>query len=140
MGKEQAVTSKARVPRKRCVQHDLDTLITARYVEVDDLFIGLGIRQGSDRPPRLTDAELVRLALAQVLLGCHSERRWLRFAEHRLGHLFPDLPQQPADNRRLRRRRQALGPRHPPPGRPHPLLVGSAPPARLHPGALRYLP
>ncbi len=28
------------------MQHDLDTLITARYVEVDDLFIGLGVRQG----------------------------------------------------------------------------------------------
>ncbi len=87
---------------KRCVQHDLDTLITARYVEVDDLFIGLGVRQGPGRPSRLTDAELVCLAVAQVLLGFHSERRWLRFAEHRLGHLFPDLPQQPADNRRLR--------------------------------------
>ena len=31
---------------------------------------------------------LVCLAVAQVLLGCHSERRWLRFAQHRLGHLF----------------------------------------------------
>ncbi len=53
---------------KRCVQHDLDTLITARYVEVDDLFIGLGVRQGPGRPSRLTDAELVCLAVAQVLL------------------------------------------------------------------------
>jgi hypothetical protein len=29
------------------------------------------------------------LAVAQVLLGFDTERRWLRFAGRRLGHLFP---------------------------------------------------
>ena len=81
---------------------ELDTLIAELYVRVDDLFIELGIRQRCGRPPRLSDSELVFLAVAQVLLGCNSERRWLRFASGRLGHLFPYLPGQPAYNKRLR--------------------------------------
>ena len=80
----------------------LDTLIVELYVQIDDLLIELGVRQGPGRPPRLSDSELVCLAVAQVLLGCNSERRWLRFASSRLGHLFPYLPGQPAYNRRLR--------------------------------------
>jgi len=84
------------------VAPQLDTLIVELYVQVDDLLIELGSRQGPGRPPRLSDSELVCLAVAQVLLGCNSERRWLRFASSRLGHLFPYLPGQPAYNRRLR--------------------------------------
>ena len=67
---------------------------------VDDL---LGPRLGPGRRPKLSDAELVCLAVAQVLVGCNSERRWLRFAGRRLGHLFPYLPTASAYNRRLRR-------------------------------------
>jgi hypothetical protein len=84
------------------VQTELDALIVELYVRFDDLFILLGVRQGPGRPPRLSDSELICLAVAQVLLGCNSERRWLRFAQGRLGHLFPYLPQQSAFNRRLR--------------------------------------
>ena len=79
---------------------DLDTLVIALYVMVDEL---LGPRRGPGRPPKLSDAELVCLAVAQVLLGFGSERRWLRFAGQRLGHLFPYLPTASAYNRRLRR-------------------------------------
>ena len=79
---------------------DLDTLVIALYVMVDELF---GPRRGPGRKPKLSDAELVCLAVAQVLLGCDSERRWLRFASQRLGHLFPYLPTPSAYNRRLRR-------------------------------------
>jgi hypothetical protein len=82
------------------VRADLDTLVIALYVMVDDL---LGPRLGPGRRPKLSDAELVCLAVAQVLLGCNSERRWLRFAGRRLGHLFPYLPTPSAYNRRLRR-------------------------------------
>jgi hypothetical protein len=82
------------------VHADLDTLVIALYVMVDDL---LGPRSGPGRRPKLSDAELVCLAVAQVLLGCSSERRWLRFAGRRLGHLFPYLPTPSAYNRRLRR-------------------------------------
>jgi hypothetical protein len=81
------------------VHADLDTLVVALYVTIDDLF---GPRKGPGRPPKLSDSELVCLAVAQVLLGCDSERRWLRFARHRMGHLFPYLPTASAYNKRLR--------------------------------------
>jgi hypothetical protein len=82
------------------VHADLDTLVIALYVMVDEL---LGPRRGPGRKPKLSDAELVCLAVAQVLLGGDSERRWLRLASRRLGHLFPYLPTPSAYNRRLRR-------------------------------------
>ncbi|HEY4422263.1 MAG TPA: IS982 family transposase, partial [Pseudonocardia sp.] len=73
--------------------NDLDTLLTALYVEIDDHVVPP--RQGRGRRPRLTDAELVCLAVAQVLLGIDGEHRWVRFAKFRLGHLFRYLPKQP---------------------------------------------
>lgn len=78
---------------------DLDSLLTALYVLVDDL---LPARTGAGRRPKITDGELVALAVAQIFLGCHSERRFLRFARARLGHLFPYIPKQPGYNKRLR--------------------------------------
>ncbi|MDT0354140.1 IS982 family transposase, partial [Pseudonocardia sp. DSM 45834] len=45
---------------------DLNTLLTALYVKIDD-WLGAHTRTG--RPPRLSDAELLTLAVAQVLLG-----------------------------------------------------------------------
>jgi hypothetical protein len=53
--------------------------------------------------PRISDAELVTLAVMQALLGFTSETRWLRFATEHLGPLFPYLPQQAGYNKRLRR-------------------------------------
>ena len=50
----------------------------------------------------VTDAELVCLAVAQVLLRYHHEHHWLRAAPTRVGHLFPRLLSQPEYNRRLR--------------------------------------
>jgi hypothetical protein len=79
---------------------DLDDLVIALYVTVDEL---LEPRRGPGRRPKLSDAELTCLAVAQVLLGYHSERRWLRAVAHRLGHLFPYVCGQAAYNRRLRR-------------------------------------
>src|SRR6266540_2483781 len=52
--------------------------------------------------PKLSDAELVTLAVMQALLGYPSEARWLRYARAHLGHLFPYLPKQPGYNKRLR--------------------------------------
>jgi hypothetical protein len=72
---------------------DLDTLLTALYVELTDRIIsfqGLG-RSGPGKPPEVTDAELVCLAVAQVLLRYDDERHWLRAAPARVGHLFPRL-------------------------------------------------
>ncbi|EST36075.1 hypothetical protein N566_16695 [Streptomycetaceae bacterium MP113-05] len=61
---------------------DLDTLITGLYVKVDDEIGGM---RWLGRPPRLSDSELVCLAVAQALLGFTSEARWLRFARKNLG-------------------------------------------------------
>ena len=78
---------------------DLNTLLTALYVWIDDY---LGPRRRPGRPPRLTDAELLTLAVAQALLGIHSETRWLRLIPQRLPGAFPYLPGQSGDNKRLR--------------------------------------
>jgi hypothetical protein len=82
------------------VHASLDDLVIALYVTIDEL---LEPRRGPGRPPKLSDAELLCLAVAQVLLGYDSERRWLRAVADRLGHLFPYVCGQAAYNRRLRR-------------------------------------
>ena len=78
---------------------NLDALLTALYVRVDDL---LPRRRGPGRPPRITDAELVALAVAQMFLAIPNDRKFLALARWRLGHLFPYLPKQPGYNKRLR--------------------------------------
>jgi hypothetical protein len=82
------------------VDADLDTLATALYVTIDDLLQQaphlapwrprVGIR------PKLSDAELLTLAVMQALLGFTSEARWLRHAARHLRHLFPTCPASPA--------------------------------------------
>jgi len=81
------------------VTTDLNTLLTALYVKIDD-HLGRPVRVG--RPPRLTDAELVTLAVAQALLGIRSETRWLRFLPRHLPGAFQYLPRQSGYNKRLR--------------------------------------
>lgn len=82
--------------------NDLDALLTALYVHLDDDVIpSAKQRTGPGRPPLLTDAELVCVAVAQVLLRCDDERRWLRLAPTRLGHLFGRLPGQSEYTRHL---------------------------------------
>jgi len=81
------------------VTNNLDALLTALYVEIDDHVVPA--RRGRGRRPRLSDAELLTLAVAQVLLGVDGEHRWIRFAYCRLGHLFPYLPKQPGYHKRL---------------------------------------
>lgn len=86
---------------------DLDTLATALFVKTDDLIKGLP-QLAPRRPrvgiaPRLSDAELVTVAMMQAILGFTSEARWLRHARAHLRHLFPYLPKQPGYNKRLRK-------------------------------------
>lgn len=78
---------------------NLTTLLTALYVKIDD---ELETDRWMGRPPQLTDAELVTLAVAQALLGFGSEARWLRHANAHLAPTFPYLPQQSGYNKRLR--------------------------------------
>src|ERR671911_2043567 len=66
------------------VDADLDTLATALYVRTDELLKACPER-APWRPvvgiePRISDAELVTLAVMQALLGFTSEARWLRHA------------------------------------------------------------
>ena len=71
---------------------DLDTLLTALYVELTDRIIpSRGSGRGPGKPPDVTDGELVCLAVAQVLLRFDDERHWLRAAPKQVGHLFPRL-------------------------------------------------
>ena len=85
---------------------DLDTLVIALYVTIDDaLQAAPELRRW--RPavgiaPKLTDAELLTLAVMQALGGYVSEARWLRYARTALRHLFPYLPRQSGYNKRLR--------------------------------------
>ncbi len=85
---------------------DLDTLATRLYVTIDDLLIEHP-QWAPERPsvgiaPKLTDAELLTLAVIQSLLGYTSEARFVRYAHTHLHSLFSYLPQRPAYNKRLR--------------------------------------
>jgi len=91
---------------------DLDTLAVALYARIDDTL--------KDRPelapwrpkvgiaPKLSDAELLTLAVMQVLLGHANETGWLRYATAHLSHLFPYLPGQAGYNKRLRKSAASL--------------------------------
>lgn len=82
---------------------DLDALLTALYVHLDDDVIpSTNQPRGPGRLRLLNNAELVCVAVAQVLLRCDDERRWLRLAPDRIGHLFKRLPCQSEYNRHLR--------------------------------------
>ena len=72
---------------------DLDTLATALYVRVDDALKDdpeLGaVRPAVGIAPKLSDAELITLAVMQALLGFTSETRWLRHARKHLAAPVP---------------------------------------------------
>src|SRR3989442_6823315 len=75
---------------------DLDLLCISVYCTADDLLPEP--RRNARR--RLTDAEVVTLCVAQVLMGKPSDRRFLKAARRQLGHLFPYLPSQDALHKR----------------------------------------
>lgn len=85
---------------------DLDTLATALYVSTDDLLKArpelAPIRPKVGIAPKLSDAELITLAVMQAMLGFTKETRWLRYAKTHLQQQFPYLPEQPGYNKRLR--------------------------------------
>jgi len=89
------------------VDAELDTFVTALYVKIDDaLRIRPELRQW--RPhiglaPKLSDAELLTLAVLQALLGFTSETRFLRHAKGHLRSWFPYIPHQSGYNKRLRK-------------------------------------
>jgi len=91
---------------------DLDTLATRLYVTIDDLLVEHP-EWSPERPavgisPKLTDAELLTLAVLQALLGFTSEARFIRHAKANLCSWFPYVPDRPGYNKRLRRSGQLL--------------------------------
>jgi hypothetical protein len=91
------------------VTKELDALLTELYVLIDDCVVTP--RTGRGRRPELTDSELLTLAAAQMLLGYHCQRRWIRHirasAEWRA--MFPYLPGQSGYHKRLNNARALLG-------------------------------
>jgi hypothetical protein len=91
---------------------DMDTFVTALYVKIDDeLTLDPSLRIA--RPavgiaPRLSDAELLTMAVLQALLGFTSETRFLRYAQKHLSSLFPYVPGQSGYNKRLRKAQHQL--------------------------------
>ncbi|WP_044573626.1 hypothetical protein, partial [Saccharopolyspora spinosa] len=49
---------------------DLDTLVIARYVKIDD--DRADVARLPERPPKLSHSELLCLAVMQAMLGFHS--------------------------------------------------------------------
>ena len=78
---------------------DLDLLLISVYCTADDL---LPSRPCNGRR-KLSDAQVVTLCVAQVVMGIPSDRRFLRAARRQLGHLFPLLPSQDALHKRRAR-------------------------------------
>jgi Transposase DDE domain len=76
----------------------LETLVVAAYVFAHSLRIP---RPGPDG--KITDAELIALAVAQAAMGESSDRKFLGLIAYRLAGWFPHLPDQSQYNRRLRR-------------------------------------
>jgi hypothetical protein len=77
---------------------DLEALVVAAYVFADEFSVPL--RPG--RPPLVSDAELVALAVGQAAMGINSDRQFLGLVSYRLPGWFPHLPDQSQYNRRLR--------------------------------------
>ena len=118
---------------------DLDTVLTAVYVELTDHIIAaLGFaRRGPAKPPEVTDAELVCLAATQVLLRYDDERHWLRAAPKLIGHLFPRLLGQSGYNDRVKALAPLMEAALRWAGRSHARVGGAGAPDGRHPTPMR---
>jgi hypothetical protein len=76
----------------------LETLVIAAYIFADSLPIP---RPGPEG--KITDAELIALAVAQAAMGMPSDRHFLGLIGYRLRGWFGHPPDQSQYNRRLRR-------------------------------------
>lgn len=77
---------------------DLEALVVAAYVFADEYPVPA--RPGP--AVKVTDAELVALAVCQAAMGISSDRQFLGLVGWRLPGWFPHLPSQSQFNRRLR--------------------------------------
>jgi hypothetical protein len=76
----------------------LETLVVAAYVFAQSLWIPRPGPAG-----KITDGELIALAVAQAATGLVSDRQFLGLVDRLLPGWFPHLPDQTQYNRRLRR-------------------------------------
>lgn len=89
----------------RPARPDVETFLITVYVEVDEWYqrhLASQRRGHPGRPARVTDSEVLTVALAQQLLGLDSERTWVALLRHNWGYLFPHLPTAHEVNRRVR--------------------------------------
>jgi IS5 family transposase len=77
---------------------DLEALVVAAYVFADEY----PVPARCGRRPRVSDAELVALSVAQAAIGISSDRQFLGLVSRALPGWFPHLPEQSQYNRRLR--------------------------------------
>lgn len=89
------------------MDNNLNTLATALYVTTDD-YLNTHPELIPDRPrtgipPRISDCELIVLAVMENLLGFTSERHFIRYAHKHLTSMFPYIPQQSGYNKRQRK-------------------------------------
>jgi hypothetical protein len=90
---------KSAVDLEATMHADLDLLCISVYCTADDLLP----EPTANARRQLSDAEVVTLCVAQVLMGIPSDRRFLRAARRQLSHLFPLLPSQSALHKRRAR-------------------------------------
>jgi hypothetical protein len=87
--------------------------LTVLFCLVDDAYVHLNPRAGRYRSlKRLSDSEVIALALFQQLRGIESQRSFLRDAERFFSHLFPGVVglHPSSFHRRVRRLRRFLEP------------------------------
>jgi len=77
---------------------DLEALVVAGYVFADEY----PVPARSGPTAKISDAELVALAVCQAAMGISSDRQFLGLVGYRLPGWFPQLPSQSQYNRRLR--------------------------------------
>src|SRR3954454_20199055 len=77
---------------------DLEALVVAAYVFADEYRVPA--RPGP--AAKISDAELVALAVCQAAIGVSSDRQFLGLVGRILPGWFPHLPDQSQYNRRLR--------------------------------------
>lgn len=84
---------------------DLDTFLTTIYCIADDLYRAEFAAQKPLRPgptPKLSDSEVITLALLAQWQRNRSERAFLRYAQNHWRSYFPKFLSQSAFNRRMR--------------------------------------
>lgn len=89
------------------VENNIDTLATALYTTCDD-YLNTHPELLPPRPkigiqPRITDAEIITLAVMESLQGYTSQRHFIRHARKRFTSTFPYIPQQSGYNKCLRK-------------------------------------